>query len=171
MGEFDVIGIDEGQFFPDIVPFCEDMANGGKVVIVAALDGTFQRKGFGSILELVPLAESVTKLTAVCMMCYADGSFSKRIGSETAVEVIGGADKYVAVCRACFNAEPRSAKAFTPTATAQACAQMVEPPTPAELSSGDEAAAGAVAALESALGAMLPAQAAVSVGMHRGRGL
>ena len=39
-----MLGIDEGQFFPDIVPFCEEMANAGKLVIVAALDGTFQRK-------------------------------------------------------------------------------------------------------------------------------
>lgn len=30
--------------FPDIVEFCEAMANAGKTVIVAALDGTFQRK-------------------------------------------------------------------------------------------------------------------------------
>ena len=42
--KFSVIGIDEGQFFPDIVDFCEEMANAGKTVIVAALDGTFQRK-------------------------------------------------------------------------------------------------------------------------------
>lgn len=41
---YGVIGIDEGQFFPDIVDFCEEMANAGKTVIVAALDGTFQRK-------------------------------------------------------------------------------------------------------------------------------
>ena len=40
--EFDVIGIDEGQFFPDLVPWCEQMANRGKIVLVAALDGTFQ---------------------------------------------------------------------------------------------------------------------------------
>ena len=30
--------------FPDLVEFCETMANSGKTVIVAALDGTFQRK-------------------------------------------------------------------------------------------------------------------------------
>ena len=42
--KYGVIGIDEGQFFPDIVEFCEEMANAGKTVIVAALDGTFQRK-------------------------------------------------------------------------------------------------------------------------------
>uniref|UniRef100_T1J2J9 Thymidine kinase, cytosolic n=1 Tax=Strigamia maritima TaxID=126957 RepID=T1J2J9_STRMM len=99
---FDVIGIDEGQFFNDVVSFSEKMANLGKIVIVAALDGTFQRKGFGDILNLVPLAESVIKLTAVCMKCFAEASYTKRKGKDTAIEVIGGADKYMAVCRGCF---------------------------------------------------------------------
>ena len=67
--KFEVVAIDEGQFFPDIVEFCEAMANKGIIVIVAALDGTFQRKPFGKILELLPLAEKVTKLTAVCVYC------------------------------------------------------------------------------------------------------
>ncbi|NWQ82190.1 KITH protein, partial [Columbina picui] len=97
-----VIGIDEGQFFPDIVEFCETMANAGKTIIVAALDGTFQRKAFGSILNLVPLAESVVKLNAVCMECYQEASYTKRLGAEREVEVIGGADKYHSVCRACY---------------------------------------------------------------------
>ncbi|KAM6245360.1 thymidine kinase, cytosolic [Porphyrio hochstetteri] len=97
-----VIGIDEGQFFPDIVEFCETMANAGKTIIVAALDGTFQRKAFGNILNLVPLAESVVKLNAVCMECYREASYTKRLGAEREVEVIGGADKYQSVCRACY---------------------------------------------------------------------
>ena len=37
--------------------------------------GTFQRKPFGSVLELIPVAELVTKLTAVCMVCFKDASF------------------------------------------------------------------------------------------------
>ncbi|XP_066503432.1 thymidine kinase, cytosolic [Hoplias malabaricus] len=97
-----VIGIDEGQFFPDTVEFCEEMANMGKTVIVAALDGTFQRKPFGNILNLVPLAESVVKLNSVCMECFKEASYTKRLGAEQEVEVIGGADKYHAVCRNCY---------------------------------------------------------------------
>lgn len=97
-----VIGIDEGQFFPDTVEFAEEMANLGKIVIVAALDGTFQRKAFGNILNLVPLAESVVKLHAVCMQCFKEAAYTKRIGAEKEVEVIGGADKYQAVCRKCY---------------------------------------------------------------------
>uniref|UniRef100_A0AAR2JCW4 Thymidine kinase n=2 Tax=Pygocentrus nattereri TaxID=42514 RepID=A0AAR2JCW4_PYGNA len=100
--EATVIGIDEGQFFPDTVEFCEEMANRGKTVIVAALDGTFQRKPFGNILSLVPLAESVVKLNAVCMECFKEASYTKRLGAEKEVEVIGGADKYHAVCRGCY---------------------------------------------------------------------
>ena len=87
--------------FPDVPSFVEDMANAGKMVIVAALDGTYQKRPFGRVLELVPLAESVIKLSAVCMMCKRDAAFSQRISSEREVEVIGGPEKYVALCRAC----------------------------------------------------------------------
>lgn len=97
-----VIGVDEGQFFPDTVEFCEELANMGKTVIIAALDGTFQRKPFGNILNLVPLAESVVKLNAVCMECFKEAAYTKRLGAEKEVEVIGGADKYHAVCRECY---------------------------------------------------------------------
>jgi thymidine kinase len=100
--EYSVIGIDEGQFFTDTVKFAEEMANLGKTVIVAALDGCYRRSGFGDILQLVPLAESVIKLTAVCMICFTEASYTKRIGLERELEVIGGADKYMAVCRKCY---------------------------------------------------------------------
>jgi len=106
--QHDVIGIDEGQFFPDVVSFCEQMANMGKVVIVAALDGTFQRKPFGSILDLVPIAEDVTKLTAVCVLCQGEASFTKRLGDETEIELIGGEDKYIAVCRTCYHTQKKT---------------------------------------------------------------
>ncbi|RZF40272.1 hypothetical protein LSTR_LSTR015115 [Laodelphax striatellus] len=101
----DVIGIDEGQFFPDVVEFSEKAANLGKIVLVAALDGTYQRTGFSNILTLVPLAEKVDKLTAVCMSCFKDAAFTRRIGCEKEVELIGGAEKYMAVCRDCYRLE------------------------------------------------------------------
>ena len=61
------------------------------------------------------MAEKVDKLHAVCMVCYGDAAFSKRISSETEVEVIGGSDKYMAVCRTCFNIAPSSTTDLTPT--------------------------------------------------------
>jgi thymidine kinase len=102
-----VIGIDEGQFYPDLIDFCESMANQGKIVIVSALDGTFERKPFRNVLELIPKAESVVKLNAVCMLCGGVASFSKRLVDSTAVELIGGAETYAPVCRKCFLAGDR----------------------------------------------------------------
>lgn len=50
------MAIDEGQFFTDIVEFSEEMADLGINVLIAALDGTFQRKPFGNIINLLPIA-------------------------------------------------------------------------------------------------------------------
>ncbi len=74
------------------------------MVIVAALDGTFERKPFGEVLSLIPHADDVSKLKAVCA-CGKDAPFSHRTTKETAVEVIGGGDKYEALCRACYDAK------------------------------------------------------------------
>jgi thymidine kinase len=46
---YQVVAIDEGQFFKDIVLFCETLASENVIVIVAALDSTFERKPFGQI--------------------------------------------------------------------------------------------------------------------------
>ena len=99
---FDVIGIDEGQFFKDIVKFSDSMANKGKIVIVAALNGTFERKSFGDIPSLLPLAEEISKLTAICMECKSDASFTIRTTSSKETTLIGGAEHYRPVCRSCF---------------------------------------------------------------------
>jgi thymidine kinase len=97
-----VIGVDEGQFFPDLLDFCDLQANSGKVVIVAALDGTFQRKAFNKVCDLIPMAEVVDKLNAICSFCGKTASFSKRIVDNTEIELVGGAETYTATCRKCF---------------------------------------------------------------------
>ena len=68
------------------------------------LSGTFERKLFGHVLEIVPMAESIEKLTAVCPFCGSDASFSKLIckpNPDSSI-LVGGAEKYVAVCRQCY---------------------------------------------------------------------
>jgi thymidine kinase len=100
---YDVVAIDEGQFFPDIVEVSERLANEGVVVVIAALDGTFQRKPFGHILSLVPMAEQVIKLSAVCIECGSEAAFTRRTVDSQEVELIGGEESYKPVCRACFD--------------------------------------------------------------------
>jgi thymidine kinase len=76
---YDVIGIDESQFFDDIVIFAQIMANSGKLVIIAGRDGTFERRPFGHTLGLVSCCESITKLSAVCTETGQDAPFTRRI--------------------------------------------------------------------------------------------
>ncbi|CAL5408184.1 unnamed protein product [Camellia sinensis] len=96
----DVIGIDEAQFFDDLYDFCRNAADyDGKIVIVAGLDGDYLRRSFGSVLDIIPLADSVTKLTARCEICGKRAFFTLRKTEEMQTELIGGADKYMPVCR------------------------------------------------------------------------
>lgn len=74
----------------------------GKIVVVAALDGTFERKAFGNIIKLIPLAEKVTKLCAVCVYCTQEAAFTRRITESKEIQLIGGAEMYKPVCRSCF---------------------------------------------------------------------
>ncbi|TNV76723.1 hypothetical protein FGO68_gene13107 [Halteria grandinella] len=103
--DFDVIAVDEGQFFPDIVEWTDRAANDGKLVIISALDGTFLRTGFDTILQLIPKAEKVKKLQAICRNCNQNASFTFRTDSSQALQVIGGEDMYKPLCRECFNEE------------------------------------------------------------------
>ncbi|MEO0236831.1 MAG: thymidine kinase [candidate division WOR-3 bacterium] len=104
--EYDVIGIDEGQFFPDLVDFIMLMVEQlDKIVIVAGLDGTYQGKTFGRIAELLPLSDHFVKLTAVCRRCGQDAPFTIRRPDfntqSNSIEIIGADDIYEAVCRKC----------------------------------------------------------------------
>lgn len=101
--ESNVILINEGQFFPDLEEFVEKMLEHKKKIYVCGLDGDFQRKKFGQILNLIPLCDKVTKLTSLCSLCKngTPGIFSKRITFEKEQTVVGS-DNYIPVCRSCY---------------------------------------------------------------------
>jgi thymidine kinase len=98
-----VILINEGQFFDDLFEVVNDMINHGKQVYICGLDGDFERKKFGQILDLVPLCDKVTKLTSLCSICKngTPGIFSMRLTSETKQTVVGS-ENYIPVCRKCY---------------------------------------------------------------------
>ena len=102
--EYDVILINEGQFFEDLYSFVDYLVNkNGKRVFVCGLDGDFQRKKFGSILDIIPLCDDVNKLQAICGNCRKQhGIFTYRLTNETQQTVIGS-NNYIPVCRECYN--------------------------------------------------------------------
>jgi thymidine kinase len=98
----DVIAVDEAQFFPDIVQIAQLLANSGKTVIIAGLDGTFQRRPFGQVLQLISCCEAITKLSAICRENGEEASFTRRIVDSPEVKLIGGLESYSAASRSIY---------------------------------------------------------------------
>jgi thymidine kinase len=98
----EVILINEAQFFDDLECCVKDMLRQNKKVYIAGLDGDFQQKKFGQMLDLIPLCDKVTKLSSLCAKCKNGeiGIFTKRLSDEKEQTVIGS-ENYIPVCRAC----------------------------------------------------------------------
>lgn len=96
--------INEGQFFEDLFIYVVHLLKMGNKVYVCGLDGDFQRKKFGQILDLIPLCDKVTKLTSLCSICKngKPGIFSMRLTVETCQTLVGS-DNYIPVCRECYD--------------------------------------------------------------------
>lgn len=98
-----VILINEGQFFPDLEEFVKKMLEHDKQVYICGLDGDFERKQFGQMLNLIPLCDNVYKLTSLCSLCKngTKGIFSMRLSNEKEQTIVGS-DNYIPVCRICY---------------------------------------------------------------------
>ena len=96
--------INEGQFFDDLYDVVNLLVNNhNKIVYVGGLDGDFNMKKFGQILDLIPICDKVEKLTAICSVCKTTACFTKRIIKDDKQVLIGSSDMYVPVCRKCHN--------------------------------------------------------------------
>jgi thymidine kinase len=98
---YDCFVIEEAQFFSHLTHLCSHLLfSEKKHILVVGLDGDAQQKKFGEILDLIPLATSVTKLTALCCECKdgTAGAYTKRLNSGDMQVDVGGAEKYAAVC-------------------------------------------------------------------------
>ena len=104
----DVVGIDEVQFFEkEIVELVSQLADQGYLVILAGLDTNFRGEPFGVVPELMALAETVTKLNAICPRCGADASRTQRLidgkpaSYHDPVIMVGASESYEPRCRKC----------------------------------------------------------------------
>jgi thymidine kinase len=104
LAEVDIVGIDEVQFFdPEIIPLVVELIALGKRVLMAGLDTTFAAEPFGPVPNLMALADKVTKLSAVCMVCGQAAIHTQRLGQSQELVVVGAAGLYEARCRAHFH--------------------------------------------------------------------
>jgi len=108
--EDEVVAIDEIQFFDEeIVSVVRKLAEQGKRVIASGLDLDFKGEPFGSMPELLCIADKVDKLTAVCMKCGSDrATRTQRLingfpaDKSSPLIMIGGDETYEARCLKCY---------------------------------------------------------------------
>ena len=108
VGMADIVAIEEGQFWDaDLPAVVERLAQGGKQVLVTGLDQDFLGAPFGPMPVLMALADQVTKLTAICMVCGEPATRTQRLidgqpaPSDSPLIMVGGMgdEKYEARCR------------------------------------------------------------------------
>ena len=104
LDRIDVVGIDEVQFFDAaILPLAVELIGLGKRVLMAGLDTTFAGEPFGPVPNLMAIADKVTKLSAVCMVCGQAAIHTQRLGQSQELVIVGAAGMYEARCRAHFH--------------------------------------------------------------------
>lgn len=100
----EIILINEGQFFPDLVEYCKLWCDDyGKIITVCGLRGDYKRLPFEQMSNLIPHAEEIENLHAYCKHCNNGtlAHFTHRKSNETEKVVIG-ADNYEPLCRKCY---------------------------------------------------------------------
>jgi thymidine kinase len=106
----EVVGIDEAQFFDhEIMEVCGKLVAASKRVIVAGLDMDFLGKPFEPMPQLMAMAEFVTKVHAICVVCGDLASHSFRKSSISDKVLLGEKDLYEPRCRSCFHEGMRPA--------------------------------------------------------------
>ncbi len=104
LDQVDVVGVDEVQFLsPETIVLASELIAAGKRVIFAGLDMTFEAEPFGPVPALMAMADKVTKLSAVCMVCGQSAIHTQRLSPSQELVVVGAAGLYEARCRAHFH--------------------------------------------------------------------
>jgi thymidine kinase len=98
--ESEVIIIEEAQFFDNLYDFVvNEVDNTNKKFILIGLSSGFKRQKLGELIDLIPMADKITKLEAYCTECNNEtpGIFTHRIA--TGANLIGGKGDYITLCR------------------------------------------------------------------------
>lgn len=103
-----VVAFDEVQFFDEhIVALAEKLADDGMRVIVAGLDQDFRGEPFSVVPTLMAMAETVTKLQAICLTCGSPASRTQRLidgrpaSYDDPIILVGASEAYEPRCRHC----------------------------------------------------------------------
>ncbi len=112
--EAGLVAIDEVQFLDaGICRVAEALAHRGVRVILAGLDTDFRGEPFGPIPQLLAVAEEITKLQAICLVCGAPASRTQRLVDgrparyTDPIILVAAREVYEARCRRCHEVPGR----------------------------------------------------------------
>jgi len=100
---YNVILIEEAQFFSDIYKYAIEWSENKRVYVVG-LNGDSNKNLFGDLYKLIPHVDNIVFLKALCKECN-DGTeaiFSKSNSNNSNIINVGGDELYSAVCRKHF---------------------------------------------------------------------
>jgi len=101
--KYDTVCIDEAQFFPNLIIFVKKLLEFNIHIIVTGLNGDTNQNKFGHIIDLIPLANKIDKLSGICTLCNdgtpGDFSILKKNQEKKEQILVGGDDMYQCVCR------------------------------------------------------------------------
>jgi len=106
--DFDLMAIDEGNFFTSaLIPVLDSVSNNDTRVIVTGLDQNFRGEPFEPMNDVMAIADSVKKLSAICSQCGKQATRTQRLidgepaPAESPTILVGGEESYEARCREC----------------------------------------------------------------------
>lgn len=106
--DIEAVIIDEVQFFDeDVLEISRSLADQGLRVICAGLDCDFRGNPFPVVANLLAMAESITKLTAICVCCGNEATMTQRIINGKPARysdptiLVGEKESYEPRCRKC----------------------------------------------------------------------
>jgi|TARA_B110000259_G_scaffold96296_2_gene111392 thymidine kinase len=103
--EFDIILIDEAQFFNDLYDFCKSFTDiPDKIIYIFGLSSDYKREKFGQVIDLIPFADDIKHLKGICKKCKynKEAPFTLRLNSKTEQVLVGCENEYISVCRDCW---------------------------------------------------------------------
>ena len=99
---YDVIGIDEGQFFSDLLEICDILSRFGKIIFIAALSSNDHMKPYDNISKLIPFVDKIKLMKAYCFFCHKQAGFNLKIKKCKTNFIDERKDNYQPVCKNCF---------------------------------------------------------------------
>lgn len=101
--EYDIICIDEAQFFNDKLGFvCHNLALQNKEIYITALNGTSEMEAWTTVNYLIPYVDKIERLSGVCEECGSNESTFTFYKETKTNQIAVGDEEYSILCRKCY---------------------------------------------------------------------